>query len=286
MRATLRDLRSIFERLVISLFYGGFFACIALLMTGPFVAQLSVTGARGVLVVSVLGFIIWRFAGGRILGRVFTQRRIAALHTKAQDLAAAVDSRPLFRVPSTLVVKSGRDEAKIWLTLVDRLASLLSGEILLRATSRLLLVGAQAVDWLQRHRRTVLVPAAIALGILLNLLGSTRWKGIQLKGLVLMPAVLLMLVSVMHSLLFVAIAFVVRGSTLAFGQSLFLSVVAMIRASDHLTDGATPGLDVATVALPATAFHHVSFYVDPAAIGSIGEWIADTLSKAPARTEG
>jgi hypothetical protein len=102
-------------------------------------------------------------------------------------------------------------------------------------------------------------------------------KPAQAKRFVLAPVFLMVLLSLIHSAVFIVVALTLRGSTFSFGQSLFLSLVASVSTSADLAEP-IPGMhQLLTVTLPPTVFHHASFYVDTLTIRAIGAWI-DTRS--------
>ena len=274
LRATLGDLKMVFERLRVSTYWGVLIGLMALTLSLAFVLeQAKLTAVKAALVAGILAFFCWKFAGKWLLKRYFTVPKMEAFMLKARGLAASVDCRPAFNGPPMFVVKSERDEAKLWLTLLDRSASLLSGERLLQWTSRSILAGAALFEWLESR----LVPWALSVVVMLLLwaLGAAESVARDVKpfvyAFVFAPAAALIVLSLSHSLLFVAVVLVLRGSSLAFGQSLFLSLVASVGAKDHVDNH--PGVQVMTLTLPARVFHHASFYIDPPTIEAIGAWV-------------
>jgi hypothetical protein len=274
LRATLGDVKVVFERLHISLYWGVLTGLLALTLSLAFVLeQTDLTAVKVAFVAGILAFISWKFGGKWLLKRYFTVPRAEAFMLKARGLASSVDCRPAFNCPPMFVVKSERDEAKLWLTLMDRSASLLSGERLLQWTSRSILAGAALFDWLES--RGVPWALSVVVTILLWALGTADSVDVKpfVYAFVFAPAAALIFLSLSHSLLFVAVVLVLRGSTLAFGQSLFLSLVASVGPNDHIADDNHPGVRVMTLKLPPRVFHHASLYIDPPTIKAIGAWV-------------
>lgn len=286
LSVALRDLEAVFRRLRVSLYWGAVFALMALIpILWVVFEQVSRKAAWVALGAGGIAFIIWKFGGARLLTRYFTEQKVAALKAEACGLAAAVDCRLVFKGPPILVVKSERDEAKLWLTLLDRSASLLSGERLLQWTSRAILAGAALFDWLERHGLTVVFSVTLVGALVMRALGAAEVKPTQVKLFLFAPAALLIALSLMHSLLFITIVLTLRGSTLAFGQSLFLSLVASVSARGDVADDNNPCVRVITLTLPLRIFHHASFYIDPPTIKAIGAWLdaARDTSVSPVR---
>ena len=280
-RVTLRDLDVVLWRFWISVYYGIFLGLLASFVAFvPLAGLVSLTLARGFMIAIGAVFIGWLLFGKRLMKRWMASGRAAAIAPRARELARRVDSTPPASGPQLLIVKSARDEARLWLTLADRTASALSAEGLLRVTSQALFKAVDAIDWLQAHRRWVLAPAAAGLGIILNLIGSVGWKPVQLKGLILSPLVLIVALTIVHAVVFVATAFTVRGSTVTFGQSLFLSLVATVTATDRPPSEGVVVYDELPVTLPRGTFHHSAFYVDPPIMDSVGAWIAERAAAA------
>ena len=277
LHATLRDLEKVFRRLSISLYWGAFFSLLAVVpLLGYLLEQVSLPAAWVAVGIGLLAFIIWKFAGKSLLRRYFTVQRVEALTVNAHRLSAAVDCRPASNGPPILVVKSARDEAKLWLTFLDRSATLLSGERLLQWTSRAILAGAGLFDWLESHGAAWAISVVVVL--LLRVLGEGEWSATKVKMLVFAPAIALIVLSLAHSVLFLTIVRTLRGSTLAFGQNLFLSLVASVTVSDHFADANAAGVRVLTMTLPRTVFHHASFYIDPPTIQALGAWVNTALA--------
>lgn len=269
LRARLRDLTSVFRRFWASLPWAVSFALVALIpLLGYLSEQVGLTPPWAAIVVGVLAtVIIWQLGGEWLLKRYFTAQKEDALMLKAQRLATAVDCHLAFNTPPILVVKSDRDEAKLWLTLLDRSVSVLSGERLLQWTTKAVLAG----TWLASRGVAWAISAAAA--ILLHVLGAAEDSAKTVRIFVYAPMLALIVLSLSHSMLFVAIVLVLRGSTLAFGQSLFLSLVASVSARDHVSDENHPEVRVITLTLPPRVFHHTSFYIDRQTIEAIGTWV-------------
>jgi hypothetical protein len=268
----------VFERLRVSMYWGALIGLMALTLSLAFVLeQANLTAAKVAFAAAILAFICWKFGGSWWLRRYFTAPKVAAFMLKARELAASVDCRPAFGGPPVFVVKSERDEAKLWLTLLDRSASLLSAERLLHWTSKSILAGAALFEWLES--RGIPWALSVVVTLLLWALGAAESASDAkpfVYAFVFAPAAALIVLSLGHSLLFVAVVLVLRGSTLAFGQSLFLSLVASVSATDHIGDDTDPGVRVMILRLPPRVFHHASFYIDPPTIKAIGAWIDAT----------
>jgi hypothetical protein len=233
---------------------------------------------NALLAVMMGGLLLWKFAGATLLDRGLGGEGMRRLVATAHEITAAVDAAPVASFPRTLVVKSKRDEAKLWLTLVDRSASMLSAEPLLRLTSRMIIAAGELQEWLNNHKWSVVLPISIGILVFAKVMLGADLKAAQAKRLVLAPVLLLVVFSLVHSFVFVTVAVLVRGSTFSFGQSLFLSLVASVSSSADLCDRRCGEHQVVSVTLPPTVFHHASFYVDVATIRAIGAWI-----EAPSR---
>ena len=283
-RVALRDLDVVLWRFWVSVYYGIFLGVAASFFAlVPLAAVISITLARALIIVIAAVFIGWLFLGRRLMKRWMTSGRVAAIAPRARELARRVDSTPPVYGPKLLIVKSARDEAKLWLTLADRTAALVSGEGLLRVTSHALFKAVDAIDWLQERRRSVLAAAAGVLGLILNLIGSVGWKPVQLKGMILSPLMLIVAMAIVHAIVFAVTALTVRGSSVTFGQSLFLSLVATVTATDRPPSGGASAYDELPVTLPRGIFHHSAFYVDPPTMDRVAAWIA---ARSPAGRAG
>lgn len=274
LRTELRDLNLLLARLYVSLLYAVPVTFITLLLLVTLaLPRNSAVAFNAFLVLFLGGLVLWKFAGAKLLDRWFLGEGARRLLAKARAMTAAVGCEPVSSMPPTLIVKSRRDEAKLWLTLVDRSASLLSGERLLRLTSRMIIASAELREWLERRKWSVLLPAALGVALVAQLAFGAQLKGGQAKRIVLAPLFLLALLSLMHSVVFIVVAALLRGSTLSFGQNLFLSLVASVTTSADLVGERCERHQALAVTLPPTVFHHASFYVDAATIRGIATWI-------------
>ena len=225
------------------------------------------------LVIGMVPLVLWKNRGARWLAHYFTDERTRRLATKARDMTAAVDAAPIVHGPRTFVVKSQRDEAKLWLTLMDRSASVFSGDALFGMTSRMIVVAGEIQEWLKKHKWSVTLPLALVILPVANGWFGADLTGRQAERLVLLPVLLMVLLSLVHLFVFIVVVLLLRGSTFSFGQGLFLSLVASVSTSADRADGGYGQSEVLTVTLPATVFHHASFYADASTIRAIGQWI-------------